>query len=266
MPELPEVQTIVSMIEPAVRNRIILDVSHLRTDMVKPADLDWSSVLTGSRILTVKRRAKRIVFTLDSGSQFYIHLGMTGQLRIVSASEPLIPHTHLILHLDAPFQLRLVDPRRFGKIVWLGTTNDDKLGPEPLTLTPKQFMQILARTSRAIKSLLLDQTRIAGIGNIYADEALHRAGIHPRTPSLRLTEAQARILHQAIKRVLQQAIDQGGSTIRDYVNAQGQSGGFQRLHQVYQRAGQPCCRCRTPIQKTILVSRSTYFCPACQKE
>lgn len=239
-------------------------MSHLRTDMVKPANLDWNSVLTGVRIRTVTRRAKRIVFTLDSGSRFYVHLGMTGQLRVVSVSEPLMPHTHLILNLDAPFQLRLVDPRRFGKIVWMGTSEDDPLGPEPLSLTTGQFISILSQTSRAIKSLLLDQTRIAGIGNIYADEALHRAGIHPQTPACTLADTQARTLNQAIKRVLRQAIHQGGSTIRDYVDPKGQAGGFQRLHRVYQRAGHPCRRCRTTVQKIVVGNRSTYFCPTCQ--
>lgn len=266
MPELPEVQTIVSMIGPLVRNRRILGVSHLRTDMVKPADMDWGLALTGSRILSVTRRAKRIIFRLDPYSGFYIHLGMTGQLRVVSVSERLMPHTHLILNLDAPFQLRFIDPRRFGKIIWMDTIDDTKLGPEPLTLTTEQLIQILRNTSRAIKPLLLDQNRIAGIGNIYADEILHRARIHPQTPACALTQLQVRTLNQAMKRVLHQAIRQGGSTIRDYVDAEGKTGGFQRLHRVYQRFGLPCFRCGTPVQKIILISRSTYFCPTCQPE
>ncbi len=234
--------------------------------MVQPNDADLPQRLAQRRITSVQRRAKRIVFTLDDRARFFIHLGMTGQLTIDPADAPLKNHTHLVLNLDGGKQLRFVDPRRFGAIVWMGLADHGRVGPEPLTLRPERLKRLLIRTSRAIKTALLDQTLIAGIGNIYADEALFLAGIHPERRACELTAADVMRLNRAIKLVLRRAIRAGGSSIRDYVDATGARGRFQERHRVYDRAGKPCAKCKTPVRRIVLGGRSTHFCPVCQPE
>jgi formamidopyrimidine-DNA glycosylase len=264
MPELPEVQTVVDTIAPHLAGRRVDALRHLRPDIVGPAGLDLAALITGRTVRTVRRRAKRIVVELDDGC-FYVHLGMTGRLSVCNADAPVALHTHLILDLDDGRQLRFVDPRRFGGVFWMGATpHHDNVGPEPLTLTPARLGKQLSATRRAVKVALLDQQLIAGIGNIYADEALHAAGIHPLTPGRDLSPEQIRTLNRAIKTTLRRAIRAGGSSIRDYVDANGASGSFQNRHAVYDRAGDPCRRCRTPIERIILGGRSTHFCPKCQ--
>jgi formamidopyrimidine-DNA glycosylase len=163
-------------------------------------------------------------------------------------------------------QLRFTDPRRFGGIWWLGLSDcDTGMGPEPLTITSKQFAALLARTTRPIKNALLDQSLVAGLGNIYVDESLFTAGIHPLTPGNKLTPEQILRLTRAIKSVLRKAINHRGSTLRDYRDADGLEGGFQKLHRVYAREAQPCRRCKTKIERIVLGGRSTHFCPNCQK-
>jgi formamidopyrimidine-DNA glycosylase len=264
VPELPEVQSVVHTLRTLVTHRRVSVVRHLRSDMLLPAGLDLSDVIACRRIESVDRRAKRIVFTLDTRDRFYIHLGMTGQLTVEPADAPLKPHTHLILDLDDANQLRFVDPRRFGAIVWMGNAPHTRVGPEPLTLRPERLIRLLARTSRPIKTALLDQTLIAGIGNIYADEALHLAGIDPRRPACAVSADHVRRLNRVVKQVLRRAIRAGGSSIRDYVDANGSRGSFQTLHRVYDRTGEPCKRCKAPIQRITLGGRSTHFCPGCQ--
>lgn len=234
--------------------------------MVEPAGFDLPARLTGRRIEDLRRRAKRIVFTLDTRERFYIHLGMTGQLTVEPADAVLKPHTHLILDLSSGSQLRFVDPRRFGAIVWMGNARHARVGPEPLTLRPQRLVRILSRTARPIKAALLDQTVIAGIGNIYADEALHLAGIDPRARACMLDASRVRRLNRVIKLILRRAIRAGGSSIRDYVDANGRRGSFQSMHRVYDRAGKPCTRCKTPILRIVLGGRSTHLCPRCQSE
>jgi len=266
MPELPEVETVVRTLASRVAGSFIHAVSHVRHDMVTPARFDIAPALTGRSVLRVTRRAKRIVFTLDTQERFYIHLGMTGRLTIEAPDAPLRKHTHLILDLGDTLQIRLVDPRRFGAIVWLGLTDHARIGPEPLLLSPKQFAARLARTRRAIKTALLDQTVVAGVGNIYADEALHRARIHPSTPACALSDTLTRALNRSLKFVLNRAIKAGGSSIRDYVNAAGERGAFQMQHAVYDRACEPCRTCRETIVRIVLGGRSTHYCPKCQSE
>lgn len=266
MPELPEVQTIVNTLRPRVLGRRIEAVCVHRQDIVTPPGADLPGRLTGRVITRIDRRGKRIVFALDNDHRFYIHLGMTGRLSVQPASEPLLRHTHLVLELGSSGELRFTDPRRFGGVWWLGDSanGDSDMGPEPLNIGPQQLLRRLRKTTRAIKNALLDQRVLAGLGNIYVDESLFDAGIHPLTPACELSPDQVRRLNRAIKSTLRRALRHRGSTLRDYRDADGEAGGFQKLHRVYDREGQPCRRCRTPIERIVLGGRSTHFCPKCQ--
>ena len=267
MPELPEVQTVVTTLSPRVRGRRIRKVVHLRDDMVTaPAALDFAGAVTGRTIRDVSRRGKRIVFSLDDANAFFIHLGMTGRLMVEPNAAPPAVHTHLILDLGDGQQLRFRDPRRFGEIRWLGCDGCDKgMGPEPLTMRASQLAEHLGRTTRNVKNALMDQNVVAGLGNIYVDESLHDARIHPLTIANQLTKAQITTLTKSIKRVLKRAITHRGSTLRDYADADGNAGRFQRLHRVYDRKGKPCWRCKAPIERIVIGGRSTHFCPRCQR-
>lgn len=265
MPELPEVQTVVTTLRPRLLGRKIRAVHLHRLDIVQPPDADLVSGLTGRVVRHIERRGKRIIFILDDDARFFIHLGMTGRLVIAPASAKSPPHTHLEMDFTTG-RLRFSDPRRFGGVWWLGKGGcpDAGMGPEPLSLRPAQLAKRLSRTTRAIKNALLDQSVLAGLGNIYVDESLFSAAIHPLTPADELTPAQVAKLNRSIKSTLRRAIRSRGSTLRDYVDADGVAGSFQSLHRVYDRAGQPCRRCKTPIQRIILGGRSTHFCSKCQ--
>ena len=289
MPELPEVQTVVDTLRPKLLGRKIVAVNLLRLDMLEPHGVDLPARLMGRTIRAIERRGKRIIFTLDDTHRFFIHLGMSGRLTIHSPADAQAAHTHLILDVsgadrfagkspsgkkiapkpgpleDTTIQLRFRDPRRFGGIWWLGTSEcDNGMGPEPLEVRPRQLADRLARTTRAIKNALLDQRLIAGLGNIYVDESLFEADIHPLKPANKLSFAEVKKLTAAIKATLRRAIHHRGSTLRDYRDAQGKAGGFQSLHRVYGRAGKPCPTCKTPIERIVLGGRSTHFCPKCQ--
>jgi len=267
MPELPEVETVVRTLRPTITGAKIAAIQLNRTDIVTPANTNLTPLLTGKTITSIDRRAKRIVITLDDCNRFYIHLGMSGRLTLDQVTHPTKLHTHFIIELEnTTTQIRFNDPRRFGGVFWLGTDSAEKdLGPEPLTLKPAHLAKQLQHTRRPIKAALLDQTIIAGIGNIYADEALFLAKIHPLTPANKLKPIQISALNRAIKQTLRQAINFKGSTLRDYVNADNSPGGYRTKHKVYDRAGDPCTRCRTPIKRIVLTARSTCFCPDCQK-
>lgn len=233
--------------------------------MVTPGGFDFIAATKGRTIHRVSRRGKRIVFQLDDGNQFFIHLGMTGRLTVEPNKAERAAHTHLILDVGDKLQLRFRDPRRFGEIRWLGpTAGDDKMGPEPLTMRVAQLAAKLSKTDRAIKNALMDQNVVAGLGNIYVDESLFAARIHPLTIARDLRLSQVAELTKQIKRVLKKAIHHRGSTLRDYVDAEGGKGAFQLLHNVYDRKGDPCRRCKTPIERIVLGGRSTHFCPHCQ--
>ncbi|MEO6434883.1 MAG: bifunctional DNA-formamidopyrimidine glycosylase/DNA-(apurinic or apyrimidinic site) lyase [Tepidisphaeraceae bacterium] len=265
MPELPEVETVVRTLLPRVVGRRILRVVHARPDMITPAAFDLAAALRGRTVTSLTRRGKRIVFLMDDANAFFIHLGMTGRLCVAGVRAPREVHTHLILDLGRRQQLRFRDPRRFGEIRWLGKTfGDDAMGPEPLRMRTSQLAARLAKTTRAIKNALMDQTVLAGLGNIYVDESLFAARIHPLTPANVLTTEQIVLLTKSIKQVLRRALRHRGSTLRDYVDADGVAGGFQRLHRVYDRKGKPCRKCKTPIERMVLGGRSTHFCPKCQ--
>jgi formamidopyrimidine-DNA glycosylase len=267
MPELPEVQTVVLTLQPRVVGRTIVRIIHVRGDIVTPADLDLAKLLHGRRIDSISRRGKRIVFALDDGNRFYIHLGMTGRLGVTSPDTPPPPHTHLELDLGHRQHLRFQDPRRFGGVWWLGqdTLPDTGMGPEPLEMRPAELFRRLHQTTRAVKNALMDQTVVAGLGNIYVDESLFEAGIHPLTSANKLSPAQVQKLNRSIKTTLRRALRHRGSTLRDYRDADGAAGAFQKLHRVYDRANQPCTKCRTSIARIVLGGRSTHFCPKCQR-
>lgn len=287
MPELPEVESVVRALAPHLPGRTITAVDLRRTDIAcegrfrrskSATPVDLVGRLRGRTLLTVTRRAKRIVLTLDDGARLHIHLGMTGVLTYAPADTPPNPakHTHLLLTLSPPTppslrisdiaHLTFQDPRRFGRVIYLSPTcpDDDDLGPEPLTLTPDAFHARLTRTKRPLKSALLDQRLIAGLGNIYVDESLHRARLHPLTPPPSLTEGQTKTLLESIQHTLTQAIAHRGSTLRDYRTPDGDEGGYQQHHHVYARDGRPCRSCDKPIERITLGGRSTHFCPKCQ--
>ena len=266
MPELPEVQTVVDTLRPSVVDRRFLTVRLGVHDVVLPDGFDLIGALAGRQVRSIDRRAKRIVFTLDDGNRFFVHLGMTGQLTVEASDAPVRKHTHLVTQLDSGPELRFVDARRFGGITWLGKSPDvaGQIGPEPLLIRRAGLARQVLATRRPIKVALLDQRVIAGIGNIYADESLWHAGIHPLTPGNALSAEQIARLGKSMKGILRRAIRAGGSTLRDYVNGRGERGGYQSRHRVYDRAGKPCRRCATPIERIVLGGRSTHFCPRCQ--
>jgi formamidopyrimidine-DNA glycosylase len=266
MPELPEVQTVVDTLHGSVVGRRFTKIDVGPHDVITPDGFDLIAALRKRTVTSLARRAKRIVFTLDDGHRFFIHLGMTGQLTVEPPDVERKKHTHFVATFSDGLQLRFVDPRRFGEIRWLGGSPDEpNLGPEPLTMSRAAFARQLASTKRAIKVALLDQQIVAGIGNIYADESLHAAGISPLTPARELDADQIALLTKSVKATLRRAIRAGGSTLRDYVNGRGEAGGFQERHRVYDRAGKPCKSCRGPIERIVLGGRSTHFCPRCQR-
>src|SRR5581483_2452200 len=239
MPELPEVQTVVATLQPKLEGRKIVAVRLNRPDIVRPGGFNLPSHLTGRRISSISRRGKKIILALDDGNRFVIHLGMSGRLTLETPGHDVPVHTHLILSFG-DVEMRFRDPRRFGGVWWLGTSQpDENLGPEPLVLRPTQLARRLGKTTRAVKNALLDQALVAGLGNIYVDESLFAAGIHPLTAANQLSAAQIARRHR-------------GSTLRDYRDANGQSGAFQRLHRVYAQTGKPCRTCKTPIERIVL--------------
>jgi formamidopyrimidine-DNA glycosylase len=266
MPELPEVQTVINSLAPRIVSKTIRAVDLIRADILTPPGFDLLGGLLGRTVADISRRGKRIVITLDDANRFYIHLGMTGRLTIEPPGSQRIKHTHFLLAFDG-FEMHFRDPRRFGGIWWLGQALDPSeslMGPEPLTLDWKALKFRLAMTSKFVKVALLDQRIVAGLGNIYADESLFGAGVHPLTPANQLDDEQIKKLTRSIKKVLRLALAHRGSTLRDYVDAEGGRGAFQNLHQVYDRAGEPCRVCGRNITRIVLGGRSTCFCQTCQ--
>jgi formamidopyrimidine-DNA glycosylase len=273
VPELPEVETVVRDLRPLLTGRRITAVAASRKALRKRWSPAWEAPLLGRQIAAVRRRGKWIVLDLDQDAHLVFHLGMSGQLTVVPAGQPRQPHTHVVIGLDeGDSQLRLCDPRRFGSAVFYPDTASlecffarAKLGPEPFELDAKYFRQKLAGAKRSLKAILLDQRVVAGVGNIYADESLFQARLHPAQLGCATTAAEANRLRRAVVTVLNRAIVARGSSIRNYVGGSGLQGGYQRKFRVYGRAGEPCPRCRTPIQSIRLAGRATHFCPNCQK-
>jgi formamidopyrimidine-DNA glycosylase len=283
MPELPEVETIARGVDAHVRGDHIVQVwfgSHREPFKTPPAQ--QAKGLEGLVLLSVHRTGKHIVCELGAGSsarrglnqrdatptaQWIVHLGMTGRLLMTTPEAPVAPHTHARLTLGSGRELRFVDPRRFGRLEFrdLGrSASFGAPGAEPLTIGQLEFAALFHGRRLAIKSALLNQSLLAGVGNIYADESLFRAGIRPRRMAGRLTRAELERLRTALRQVLEDAIRLGGSSVSDYVDADGVRGFFQLEHCVYQRTGLPCLRCGTPIRRILLGGRGTHYCPRCQ--
>jgi formamidopyrimidine-DNA glycosylase len=270
MPELPEVETIANGLNKRVQGDRIDSVwiGRKKEPLKSPAAV-IARTLEGTRVDHVRRVGKHIVFDLkpESGSetrQWIVHLGMTGRM-IVTAPEAEIPkHTHLIAKLASGRELRFVDPRRFGR---LEVRSGGFAGPgaEPLTIELEEFIAMFRKSKAFIKAALLNQKLLHGVGNIYADESLFRAGIRPRRRSHRLAAEELKKLHAALRKVLKQAIAAGGSSISDYVDADGEEGFFQIQHCVYGREDEPCRVCKTPIKKIVVAGRGTHYCPKCQR-
>jgi formamidopyrimidine-DNA glycosylase len=272
MPELPEVETVVRDLRPHLVGRSILSVRVGRKRLRRPWSAAWGPLLVGRRVERIDRRGKWIVADLDSGVHLVIHLGMTGQLRVMPVEQPRAPHTHLVMRLDGPAEeLRFRDIRRFGSASLFADRSalerffeSAKLGPEPFDLQPAYWRERLGATERCLKAALLDQRLVAGVGNIYADESLFEARLHPTQLGCHVKPAEADRLRRAIAVVLRRAIEQRGSSIRNYVGGSGLKGNYQEEFRVYGRRGKPCRRCRTPIECMRLAGRSTHYCPRCQ--
>ena len=203
--------------------------------------------------------------TLASKAQWIVHLGMTGRLQVCDPQTEVAKHTHAILKLSSGRELRFVDPRRFGRLSVASSAGFDTSGVEPLEVDLDRFVELFRGRKTPIKSALLNQKLLRGVGNIYADESLFRAGLRPRRRALSITHEQLRKLHLAIQEVLKEAIALGGSSVSDYVNADGEEGFFQLQHRVYGREGEPCLICKTPIKRVVIAGRSSHYCPECQK-
>ena len=276
-----------------------------KREPLKSSVAEIASVLEHSRIAEVRRMGKHIVFDLNrvqqapssasSGrsktklkqskpavstphaktgvrtrptslnAQWIVHLGMTGRLQVCETHTEIAKHTHAILKLSSGRELRFVDPRRFGRLSVASSGDFDATGIEPLEVDLERFVGLFHGRKTPIKSALLNQKLLRGVGNIYADESLFRAGIRPRRRAASITREQLSKLHLSIQQVLKEAIALGGSSVSDYVNADGEEGFFQLQHRVYGREGEPCLVCKTPIKRMVIAGRSSHYCPKCQK-
>lgn len=272
MPELPEVETVRRTLAPAVGGRISsVWTSGMGLHMARKPPRAKLRRLVGARITALRRHGKYLLLDTDRAESILVHLGMTGRLRIHRASDPRAPHTHVVLGLDGR-ELRFVDARRFGQfdLVVRGEERDHPglgaLGPDALDEgVDADALLAAARHKRTtLKAFVLDQSVIAGVGNIYASEALWRARLRPTLRTQRLTAPSAVRLAAAIREVIERALDNGGTTLSDFVDADGTAGENADYLWVYDRAGQPCTRCRTAIKRSVLQGRATYFCPTCQ--
>lgn len=271
MPELPEVETTLRGILPHVRGAVIGEVIVRRADLRQPVTPGISAV-EGARITGAKRRSKYLLLETDKSGTLLIHLGMSGSLRIARVADDWKTHDHVGLTLDNGSQLRLHDPRRFGLFLLIrGDPSEHPLlahlGPEPLEdgFTAASLHAACANRSAPIKTCIMNGAVVVGVGNIYASEALFRAGILPRTPGRRLSLRKAKILVEAIRSVLAEAIREGGTTLRDFLNSDGNPGYFQQRLFVYGRKDEPCRACATTIRHAVIAQRATYWCPRCQK-
>jgi formamidopyrimidine-DNA glycosylase len=266
MPELPEVETVVRSLRPLIAGRQIAGLRLLDPKLLRRPCGCRLENLEGRRILRVGRRGKMILVKCEGGLGLVFHLKMTGQMLIVKPSEPLDKHVRLVVRFrDGRSELRFRDVRRFGFVLCLAGGEADScreiaaLGPEPFEVTPDGFAALFAGRKGKIKSLLLNQTIVAGIGNIYADEILFAARIHPETPASSLRRADLDRLRAAVRKILAKAIAAGGSSLRDYVDAEGRLGEFQLAHKVYDREGEPCAGCRGSVRRIVVGGRGTYF-------
>ena len=296
MPELPEVETIARGVDKRLRgDRIVQAWFGSHPEPFKTPPSRQAKGLEGRAVLAVYRTGKHIVFELGppaerpSGgphhaaaqktvsridespppdAQWIVHLGMTGRLLVTTPDSPVAVHTHARLGLASGRELRFVDPRRFGRLEFRNLRRAAAFhgpGAEPLAIGAREFVSLFHTRRLPIKAALLNQTLLAGVGNIYADESLFQAGIRPRRRANRLNVQELERLRLALRQVLSHAIRLGGSSVSDYVDSDGERGFFQLEHCVYQRTGQPCRRCQTPIRRLVLAGRGTHYCPKCQR-
>ncbi|GAC1431498.1 MAG: bifunctional DNA-formamidopyrimidine glycosylase/DNA-(apurinic or apyrimidinic site) lyase [Terriglobales bacterium] len=294
MPELPEVETIARGLASRVTGDVIESVwLGTKPEPLKSPPAEIAKTLESQRIANVRRVGKHIVFDLEPTgatrskvrqpgakqprsqsllksspsqlphAQWIVHLGMTGRMLVCAAEDEIVKHTHAIARLKSGRELRFVDPRRFGRLsVAHGFAAS---GSEPLEVQLEHFVKLFRQRNTFIKSALLNQKLLSGVGNIYADESLFRSGIRPRRRASSLTREELRRLYLALREVLNEAIALGGSSISDYVGAVGEEGFFQLQHRVYGREGEPCLVCKTPIKRIVIAGRSSHYCPHCQK-
>jgi formamidopyrimidine-DNA glycosylase len=280
MPELPEVETIARGLAKRVNGDVIESVwLGSKKEPLKSTASEIAGTLESSRIVNVRRVGKHIVFDLEKAArqskgkkhqpapstkaQWIVHLGMTGRMLVCEGDAEIAKHTHAIAKLASGRELRFVDPRRFGR---LSVSKDfSAAGSEPLEVGLERFVELFHGRKTPIKSALLNQNLLSGVGNIYADEALFRAGIRPRRRASSLTHEDLKRLYLAVREVLKEAIKLGGSSVSDYVDADGEEGFFQLRHRVYGREGEACLVCKTPIKRIVIAGRSSHYCSKCQK-
>jgi len=270
MPELPEVETTCRGIAPHIEGKVVTRVIVRQKQLRWPISPEISTVLPSLRINKVTRRAKYLLINTDKGT-LIIHLGMSGSLRVIDADITPEKHEHIDIIFDNNTCLRYKDPRRFGCLLWTpAPINEHKLirllGPEPLSdaFDIDDFYPKAKAKKRPIKSLIMDGHIVVGVGNIYASEALFKAGIHPQRAANNISRARLERLVLAIKEILALAIEQGGTTLKDFVNSEGKPGYFQQTLNVYGRAKQACTVCESPIKQLVIAQRSTFYCPRCQ--
>ena len=292
MPELPEVETIARSLNQRVSGDVIDSIwLGEKTEPLKSPAQEIAATLENTRILGVRRVGKHIVFDLarnhverasssakgrklkptskvarpEATAQFIVHLGMSGRLQVCDPQAEIVKHTHAMLKLASGRELRFVDPRRFGRLSVVASGDFEAAGIEPLEADLERFIALFRGRKTPIKSALLNQKLLRGVGNIYADESLFRAGIRPRRRASTLSRDQLAKLFKAVQEVLREAIALGGSSISDYVDSDGEEGFFQLKHRVYGREGKPCLVCKTPIKRIVIGGRSSQYCPKCQK-
>lgn len=270
MPELPEVETVARGLQSSLVDRIITGVQvDWPRSIASSSPGEFAERLVGRRVRTVGRRGKYVIIGLDEG-YLLIHLKMSGRLRVVPVDEPADKHVHVTFGLENGMELRFQDVRKFGRVYLVGDVSQitSDLGPEPLSdeLTLELFREILGHRSGRLKSLLLNQEFLAGLGNIYADEALFAARLHPLRKADTLTPAEQENLYHAIRTVLCRAVASRGTTLTDggYTDTEGQSGAYQDQIAVYGQTGTPCPRCQTLVERIVLGGRSSHYCPSCQ--
>lgn len=273
MPELPEVETVRRSLEPILLGKTILQVVINYSGIIKKPDPSgFRAILEGRSILGVGRRGKYLLFKLSGNYTLVIHLRMTGQLVLVEKGRESTKHTHLIFHLNEDIDLHFVDIRKFGMVYLIPTEHWNEigglagLGPEPLSadFTQSYLEERISAGKGNLKSFLLDQSQIAGIGNIYADEILFEAGLHPERLRLTLSGEEIERLYLAINLKIKEGIEYRGTSIRDYVDGRGEKGGFQDRLKVYDRGGKNCVKCGNTLIKGIVAGRGTVYCPNCQ--
>lgn len=268
MPELPEVETVRRQLAAIWEGRSIQKIEAARPNyffVTPPSSL--KKKLLGRKTRQLSRHGKYLIATFDDESRLLLHLGMTGQF--VAGPLPQDGHVHLVLHLSGRKRISFRDVRKFGKVEWIApgasSSRLDKLGPDALLISREELRESLARKKVAAKSAILDQSVLAGVGNIYADEALFSARILPTRPASSLSTRECYRLHREIVAVLESSLSQGGSTINDYMRPDGELGGFQNWHQVYGKTGEACPRCQRALGRIVLGGRGTHFCAKCQR-